>query len=144
MKKTLSIIITITLVTGIGFLFFGQSKKAPDSPSSIQPTQNSEKKAVIPPAQNVEIRDGVQYITINARGGYSPKVSTAEANIPTKLVIKTNGTYDCSASLVIKSIGYQKILPQTGEEIIDLNTPQTGTLQGLCSMGMYNFTVNFK
>lgn len=144
MKKTFSIIITIALVIGIGFMFFGQSKKAPDSTSSVPLTQNAEKKAVLQPEQNVEIRDGVQYITINARGGYSPKVSTAEANIPTKLVIKTDDTYDCSASLVIKSIGYQKILPQNGEEIIDLNTPQTGILQGLCSMGMYNFTVNFK
>jgi plastocyanin domain-containing protein len=131
MNKTASIIIAIALVIGIGIVFFGQSKNNSGSNS----TQS---------AQNVEIRDGVQYVTINARGGYSPRVSTAQANIPTKLIVKTNGTYDCSAALVIRSIGYQKILPQTGEEIIDLGTPQSGTLQGLCSMGMYNFAVNFK
>lgn len=131
MNKTIYIIIALVLAMGIGVLFFGQSKNNPGS----NDTQS---------AQNVEIRDGIQYVTINARGGYSPKVSTAQANIPTKLVVKTNGTYDCSAALVIRSIGYQKILPQTGEEIIDLGTPQTGTLQGVCSMGMYNFAVNFK
>lgn len=131
MNKTIYIIIALVLAIGIGVLFFGQSKNNPGS----NDTQS---------AQNVEIRDGIQYVTINARGGYSPKVSTAQANIPTKLVVKTNGTYDCSAALVIRSIGYQKILPQTGEEIIDLGTPQTGTLQGLCSMGMYNFAVNFR
>lgn len=130
MNKTVSIIITLALVIGIGIVFFGQSKTDPDS-TGVQS------------AQNVEIRDGVQYVTINARGGYFPAVSTAQANIPTKLVVKTNGTYDCSAALVIRSIGYQKILPQTGEEVIDLGTPQSGTLQGLCSMGMYNFAVNF-
>lgn len=130
MNKTASIIITIALVIGIGIVFFGQSKNNSD-PTGTQS------------AQNVEIRDGIQYITINARGGYSPKVSKAQANIPTKLIVKTNGTYDCSASLVIRSIGYQKILPQTGEETIDLGNPQAGTLQGLCSMGMYNFAVNF-
>lgn len=130
MNKTASIIIVTALVIGIGIVFLGQSKNNSDS-NGIQS------------AQNVEIRDGIQYVTINARGGYSPKVSTAQANIPTKLIVKTNGTYDCSASLVIRSIGYQKILPQTGEEIIDLGTPQSGTLQGLCSMGMYNFAVNF-
>ncbi len=93
--------------------------------------------------QNVEIRDGIQYVTIAAKAGYSPEISTAKAGIPTKLVVETNGTYDCSAALVIRSIGYQKILPQTGEEIIDLGTPQAGVIQGLCSMGMYNFAVNF-
>ena len=130
MNKIVSIILTLALVISIGIVFFGGSKNNPDS-------------ADVQSVQNVEIRDGVQYVTINARGGYSPKVSTAQANMPTKLVVKTNGTYDCSAALVIRSIDYQKILPQTGEEIIDLGTPQAGTLQVLCSMGMYNFTINF-
>lgn len=92
---------------------------------------------------NVEMRDGVQYVVITAKGGYSPKISNAKAGVPTKLVLKTNGTYDCSLAVSIRSIGYQKILSQTGEEIIDLKTPEPGKIQGLCSMGMYNFTVNF-
>lgn len=129
MNKTVSIIIAIGLVIGIGAVLMGQQSKDTSS-------QNVD-------AQNVEIRDGVQYVTIHARGGYSPRVSTAQANIPTKLVVKTDGTYDCSLALVIRSIDYQKILPQTGEEVIDLGTPEVGTLQGLCSMGMYNFVVNF-
>lgn len=95
--------------------------------------------------KNYEIKNGIQYITIHAKGGYSPQVSTAEAGIPTKLIIKTNGTYDCSASLAIKSLQYQKILPQTGEETIDIGTPVAGTpLRGVCGMGMYNFLIHFK
>lgn len=129
MNKIVSIVLVATLIVGIVLLL--QSQKNGESPD-------------VRSAQNIEIRDGVQYVTINAKGGYSPKISDASANIPTKLIIKTNGTYDCSASLVIRSIGYQKILPQTGEEIIDLGIPQIGKLQGLCSMGMYNFSVNFK
>ncbi len=90
------------------------------------------------------VKDGVQYITITARGGYTPEVSVAQSGIPTKLIVKTNGTYDCSSSLVIKSLNYQKILPQTGEEIIDLGIPKAGIpLQGVCGMGMYNFVINF-
>ncbi len=125
MNKTASIIITVGLLAAAGIVLLGQSNK-----SSVS-------------AQNVEVRDGIQYVTITARSGYSPRVSTAQANVPTKLIVKTNGTYDCSAALVIRSIGYQKILPQTGEEVIDLGAPEKGTLQGLCSMGMYNFSVNF-
>ncbi len=131
MNKTASIIITLGLVVGIGILFFGSSKNDTGSGSNQA-------------MQNVEVRDGVQYVTIEAKGGYSPKVSTAKAGIPTKLIVKTDGTYDCSSSLVIRSVDYQKVLPQTGEEIIDVGTPEAGTpLQGTCSMGMYNFVINF-
>ena len=94
---------------------------------------------------NSEIKDGVQYITINAKGGYSPKSSLAKSGIPTKLIVKTDNTFDCSASLAIRSIRYQKILPQNGKETIDIGTPKAGDeLRGVCSMGMYSFVVNFK
>ncbi len=133
MNKTASIILTLALVVGIGIVFIGGSKSK-DSANSVSGQS----------AQNVEIKDGVQYITIDAKAGYSPKVSTAKAGIQTKLIVKTNGTYDCSASLVIRSLGYQKILPQTGEDTIDIGTPTAGQpLQGVCGMGMYNFLINF-
>lgn len=128
MNKTVSIIITLGLIIAVGIIFFGGSK-----------TKNTGQAV-----QNSEIRDGIQYITIDAKGGYSPQVSTAKAGIPTKLIVKTNGTYDCSASLVIRSAQFQKILPQTGETEIDIGTKNAGeTLQGVCGMGMYNFLINF-
>ena len=131
MHKTILIIITLGLVVSLGIIFFGGPK---DETSSMSNQAD----------QNVEMRDGVQYITIKAKGGYAPKISTAKAGIPTKLVITTDGTYDCSSSLVIRSMGYQKVLAQTGEETIDLGIPEAGTpLQGTCSMGMYNFVINF-
>lgn len=132
MNKTASIIITLALVVGLGVVFLGGSKSKDNTVVSNQP------------AQNVEVKDGVQYITINAKAGYSPKISTAKAGIPTKLIVKTNGTYDCSSSLVVHSIGFQKILAQTGEETIDIGIPKAGEpLQGVCGMGMYNFLINF-
>ncbi|PJA90161.1 MAG: hypothetical protein CO137_00945 [Candidatus Magasanikbacteria bacterium CG_4_9_14_3_um_filter_32_9] len=131
MNKNVSIIITLILILGLGIVFFGNSIFK----------NNTSSDAI---AQNSEIKDVVQYITINAKGGYSPKVSTAKAGIPTKLIVKTKGTYDCSASLVIQSIGFQKILSPTGEEVIDLGTPKAGqSLRGLCSMGMYSFLINY-
>jgi plastocyanin domain-containing protein len=132
MNKTASIIITLALIVGIGIVFMSGSK-----------SKNTDTNSQVSQFQNVEIKDGVQYVTIDAKGGYSPRVSTAKAGIPTKLIVKTNGTYDCSASLAIRSIGYQKILPQTGEETIDLGTPKAGPLQGVCGMGMYSFSINF-
>ena len=65
-------------------------------------------------SENVEIRDGVQYVTVIAQGGYSPRVSHTKGGLPTTLLVKTDGTYDCSASLFVRSVGFQKILPPTG------------------------------
>lgn len=133
MNKTTSIIIIVIILVAFGALIISGLKNERRSSLAKQD-----------PVQNVEMRDGVQYVTINAKGGYSPQLSTAKSGIPTKLIVKTNGTFDCSTSLVIRSLNYQKILAQTGEEVIDLGTPKLNeTLQGLCSMGMYNFKVNF-
>ena len=122
MNKTVSIIIVSALLVVIGIIFTGDKRSE----------------------QNVEVKDGIQYITINAQGGYFPQISDAQAGIPTKLIMKTSGTYDCSASLVIRSIGFQKILPQIGETEIDLGIPKAGKpLQGVCGMGMYSFQVRF-
>jgi len=134
-NKTALVIIIVGLVIGVSIIFFGSSKN--NNANIIKNTTEQ--------IQNTEIKNGIQYITIDAKGGYSPKVSTAKAGIPTKLIMKTNGTYDCSAALVVKSVGYQKILPKTGEEIIDLGTPEAGIpIRGVCGMGMYSFLINFE
>lgn len=129
MNKTSSIIISISLIIGLVIVFSGWSKNSTNSSETQIP--------------NVEIIDGVQYITVNAKAGYFPRKSSAQANIPTKLIVSTKNTYDCSLALSIRSINYQKILSNTGEEIIDLGIPTVGQIKGTCSMGMYNFTIDF-
>jgi plastocyanin domain-containing protein len=124
----LSIIVSIAIIGGT--LYFVSEK--PTSSERIEVAQS----------QNVEIREGVQYVTVTAQGGYSPRSSVIQPDIPTKLIVKTNGTYDCSASLVMRSVGFQKILEPTGEAVIDLGTPKSGEkIQGVCGMGMYNFQI---
>src|SRR3989344_7055865 len=125
-KNTIiSIIISATLIGGTLYLV---SDRSPSTGGEVGQSQN------------VEVRDGVQYVTISAKGGYSPRTMEVKGERPTKLIVKTDGTYDCSASLVIHSVGFQKILQPTGEEIIDLGTPKSGEkVQGVCGMGMYNF-----
>ena len=130
MNKNSFIAITILILGVFGSIFVFGSET------------NNNKNFIL--VENSEIKDGIQYITINAGGGYSPRISSAKAGIPTKLIMKTDGIYDCSASLAIRSVGFQKILPQTGETEIDIGIPKAGIpLQGVCSMGMYSFLVNF-
>lgn len=126
--RSVLIVIAVLFFVGLGFVVSSGPK-------------NSNSGSVV---ENVAIKDGVQYVTINAKGGYLPRVSSAKADIPTKLIMNTTGTFDCSASLTIPKLGIRKMLPPNGEEIIDLGIPKVGTLDGLCSMGMYSFSIDFK
>lgn len=93
---------------------------------------------------NVAVVDGKQIIQINAKGGYAPRVTVAKANMPTVINVQTNGTFDCSSALTIPAVGFRKNLPATGVTPIEIPAQQAGaTVKGVCSMGMYNFAVNF-
>lgn len=127
MNKTVFIIIIFALFVVLGIVFIGGSSK-------------SQKTA----GQNVEVRDGVQFITINAKGGYTPRKSTARSDIPTVLRFNTSGTFDCSSSVRIPSMNISKMLSQSGSTYIDLGSQKLSTLQGTCGMGMYSFEVEFK
>lgn len=129
MKPTIiSIVIAALLIGGASFY-------------AIRSSGNDGDKS---PGNNVTTADGKQVVEISAKGGYLPRVNTAKANTPTVLKVRTNGTFDCSASLTIPSLGYRKILPPSGETLIEVPPQEPGSvLRGLCSMGMYNFEVRF-
>lgn len=106
--------------------------------------RNGNKTDTAVPQNNVSIIDGKQIIEIDAKGGYSPSITVAKANIPTVIKVKTQGTFDCSSAIVIQSIGYRANLPPSGETLIDVPPQEAGsTLRGMCAMGMYNFSVKF-
>ena len=133
MKNTIiSIIIASTLI--ILAIIFTSDK------GGVQ-KQNTEDNPIV---NNVSIIDEKQIIEIQAKGGYTPRVSIAKANIPTILRFNTKGTFDCSSSVRIPSMGISKFLPQSGVTDIDLGIQKTGTLQGTCGMGMYPFEIEFQ
>jgi len=91
------------------------------------------------------VEDGVQYVDITARGGYTPRVTKAQAGMPTVIRMKTENTFDCSMALVIPDLNYQSYLKQSGVEEIEVPADKAqGTLEGLCSMAMYHFTIEFE
>lgn len=93
------------------------------------------------PANNVSVVDGTQIITLTAKGGYLPTVSTVKAGLPTVLRVNTTGTFDCSSAIRIPSLNVAKNLPATGSTDITLGTLSTGTISGNCGMGMYPFQI---
>jgi len=96
------------------------------------------------PVDNVRIEGGQQIIDITAKGGYTPRTTTAKAGIPTIIRFHTTGTFDCSTAVRIPSMGVSARLPSTGTKDIVITNPQPGPLQGMCGMGMYPFQVNFR
>lgn len=127
MKYFTAVIIAFTVIT-VGLVWLIPGEKQVESVSG----------------SNVEIIDGVQYITVSAKGGYSPKASVAAAGMPTILQVETQGTFDCSSSLLIPALDINENLPATGITEVDLGTPEAGVLEGTCSMGMYRFDINFQ
>ncbi len=157
MKKFLSIFISLILVLGI-FLVLWNQKIIPVKTNTATPivpqyntnTQGTPVFSSTPnvsdtsPSPNVTVKDGVQYITIDVKNGYSPKTTNAKWGMPTKIIAKTNGSYGCETSLVIRSVKYQAYLPATADTEIDLGTPKSGeTTDGVCGMGMYSFEVKY-
>ena len=93
---------------------------------------------------NVKIIDGKQIIEIKASNGYFPKKSLAKAGIPTVIKFDSKGTFDCSSFVRVPSMNINQTLSPSGVTEIDLGTPKAGDLQGMCSMGMYPFEINFQ
>ena len=125
MKSTILSIIVAAVIIGGAFMFVTKSPKDAST-------------------DNVTIENGRQIVKIQAKGHYSPSLTSAQANVPTTLRVRTDGTFDCTSILRVPSIGYQKNLPSSGTTDIEL-PPQTAgaTVQGICAMGMYNFVVKF-
>ena len=125
----ISVLISVFLIGG-AILFFGGDQDSDIGTGSL--------------TDNVSIVDGKQIITINAKGGYFPKITIAKADLPTILKVSTRGTFDCSAALTIPNLQYRKNLPPSGETAINVPPQKAGAImRGSCSMGMYNFVIRF-
>ncbi len=125
----ISIVLLLALIGGVVILFSVDGGSQEQSSADVN---------------NVSMVDGKQIVKIGAKGGYSPRVTAARANIPTLLKIQTMGTFDCSSALVIPSLGYRNNLPSSGETFVELGSQQPGSIiQGLCAMGMYSFKIEF-
>ncbi len=143
-----NIIVTVIAIVFAGGLFTFVATRGSEQDvrgaSAVNNKQSSGQTRLVPAASNVSVVDGKQIVEIQVKGGYQPKKSVAKAGLPTVLRFVTNGTFDCSSSMTIPSLKINKNLPNTGSTDIEIGTPDTSTLQGTCSMGMYNFGVDFE
>ncbi len=123
----------VVALLAMGGIFALLQEREPSAPAS--PTKQTTSPVV----------NGKQVIEIKAKGGYAPRVTIAQANIPTIINVQTNGTFDCSSALAIPAVGFRGILPSSGITPIEIPPQKPGTtIKGVCSMGMYSFSVSFK
>lgn len=133
MKITAPIIIIGVVIVGIIIFLWGRGDDKNSTP--VKQQENT---------QNVSMVDGKQIITIKAKGGYTPRVSTAKAGVPSIIRFETNNTFDCSLAIRIPSMNFSGMLSNSGSKDVNLGTPRVGSLKGSCSMGMYPFQINFQ
>jgi plastocyanin domain-containing protein len=138
----ISLFVAVLIITGAMFFSF---RGGVSTPSSVAQLKQKQADVFFKEGTNVKIENDTQIISLGAKGGYYPRKTIAQANKETVLRIQTAGTYDCSAALTIPKMNFRKILAPTGVEEIRIPASEAkGTLQGLCSMGMYGFTVDFR
>lgn len=124
------IIIVLAIAVGVSGIIIFAGK---GGFSSQEKTQNS-----------ISIDNGTQVINMTARGGYSPRKTIAQANMPTVIRVNTEGTFDCSSALRIPKLGYAEQLPSSGVTDIVVPPQKSGSVvRGLCAMGMYSFEIQF-
>lgn len=127
MKIAITLILSISLI--VGAVLFTQ--RSGSSNTQSMPT-------------NSVVKDGKQVIEMTAKGGYTPREITAKADMSATIKMNTRGTFDCSSSLVIPSLGYRVTLPPSGTTDIEVPAQKAGTtLKGICAMGMYSFVIKF-
>jgi plastocyanin domain-containing protein len=80
--------------------------------------------------------DGVQQVTIEVEGGYSPSSVRVRRDAPVRLVFDRKETNSCSEELVIGSLGVRKFLTPFEKTTVDLPPLSPGTYDFTCGMGM--------
>lgn len=88
--------------------------------------------------------EGMQEVTVDvSSNGYKSSAQTLKAGVPVRLTLKTSNTQGCSRAFTIPSMNISKVLPESGEEVLEFTPTKTGQLVYTCSMGMFSgvFTV---
>ena len=87
--------------------------------------------------------DGYQEVKIAAlNSGYEPTQLELRAGVPARITLVTNETYSCSRAFVIPALGVERVLPETGNEVIELMPQEIGSIPFTCSMGMYSGVID--
>ena len=80
--------------------------------------------------------EGVQEVTIEVRGGYSPATVRLRQGVPARLVFDRQETSSCSEEVVLGDFGIRRFLPANEKTVVELTPTEPGTHEFTCGMGM--------
>jgi sulfite exporter TauE/SafE/plastocyanin len=82
--------------------------------------------------------DGVQQVLINVEpNGYSPDLVKVEVGVPVELTLRTENTYSCASSFILKEFNIKMQLGPNDSQTVTFTPMQKGKYLFTCSMGMY-------
>lgn len=138
---------TGVILLGMGAYTFNGGLTILDSPfaaKNLAATVGA-KQAPAEAASVATTKDGIQTAVITVTPGqFSPNNVLVTAGVPTKLVFRAENAGGCIRAVVFPSLGSQTILPENGDSVIDLGTPEAGTINYSCGMGMYTGRITVK
>lgn len=79
---------------------------------------------------------GVQEVTIEVRGGYSPAAVRVKRGAPVRLVFDRQESSGCSEEVVIGDFGVRRFLPAFRKTVVEIRPERAGTHEFTCGMGM--------
>jgi heme/copper-type cytochrome/quinol oxidase subunit 2 len=87
----------------------------------------------------VETVGGAQQVLIQINPhGYAPNKIKVRAGIPVALTLKTEDTYSCASSFVLRAFNIEMQLAPTDSQTVTFIPTQKGKFPFTCSMGMYS------
>lgn len=135
-NKTFAIIASLFIV----FLAFNAINSGQNLRGSVHTFQNYWQ--ALTGTKSVEAKTGNE-VNIRVYGtGYDADVNTLKVGKPVRIKLKTENTRGCARAFTIPAYNIIKVLPETGETIIEFTPTKTGRLTYTCSMGMYSGSFN--
>ena len=96
-----------------------------------------------PQVAGVTTSGDVQEVAITVTSeGYAPNNITIKNNTKTRLLLNATDAYSCARSFTIPSLKIQKLLPTSGQAVVEFTPKKPGPITFSCSMGMYTGTIN--
>jgi len=93
----------------------------------------------------VQETGGVQRVEIEVKNnGYVPNYITVKKGVPVELTLRSNETYSCALSFVLREFGIQTFLKSTDEQTFTFTPTKAGSFTYTCSMGMYTGVLEVK
>lgn len=136
-------IIAVLLMVYLGLTAINSGQILRGSPHTFQNYANVILNRSITANGPTTTENGKQVVTIDVKNtSYEASTNTLKLGVPVKLILKTNKTAGCSRAFTIPDYNINKILPVTGEEIIEFTPTKLGSLTYTCSMGMYSGVFN--